>query len=101
MLRITVHDEAQATTFQLEGRLTGKWVQELEDCWRGNLAVAPTSAVRFDLSEVSFIDAAGKEFLAERYREGHELVAAGCMMKFVVAEIIGSPMVVRRVPDAN
>ena len=34
MLRITVHDKPESLTFQLEGRLAGAWVREVEDCRR-------------------------------------------------------------------
>jgi anti-anti-sigma regulatory factor len=98
MLRITVHDDPASVTFRLEGRLAGSWVQEIQDCWQITFAAIPKPSVRFDLTEVTFIDSAGKEFLAARYREGHELVAAGCLMKSVVAEITGLPMLVRRLP---
>jgi ABC-type transporter Mla MlaB component len=98
MLRITAHDEPTSVTFRLEGRLAGSWVQELQDCWQRTFTAKPKQLVRFDLTEVTSIDAAGKEFLAARYREGHELLAAGCLMKSVVAEITGLPMLVRRLP---
>jgi hypothetical protein len=38
MLRITVHDNPGALTFQLEGRLAGPWVPVLEECWQSTLA---------------------------------------------------------------
>ena len=76
-----------SVTFRLEGRLAGSWVQELQDCWQRSLGAIPKQSVRFDLTDVTFVDAAGKEFLAARYREGHKLIAAGCLMKFIVAEI--------------
>ena len=34
MLKITTRTDATGKIFELEGRLTGAWVQELEDCWR-------------------------------------------------------------------
>ena len=34
MLRITVHNTPQVVTFQLEGRLTDPWLEELAKCWR-------------------------------------------------------------------
>ena len=34
MLRITIHDDPGSLTFQLEGKLAGPWVAELEDCWQ-------------------------------------------------------------------
>ena len=98
MLRITVHNDPEWVTFKLEGRLAGGWVQELEACWRGTPSAQAKVGARFDLTDVTFVDAAGKEFLASRYSEGHELVAAGCLMKSVVAEITGHPMLVRRMP---
>ena len=101
MLRITIHDGPQSVTYQLEGKLAGQWVQELADCWHGCPVAGQKPAVRFDLTQVTFVDAAGKEFLAARYREGHELVAAGCLMKSVVAEITGSPMLVKRLPGVG
>jgi anti-anti-sigma regulatory factor len=91
MLRISTHDDPQSLTFKLEGRLAGSWVQELHDCWQKTFAARPKPSVRFDLTDVTFIDAAGKEFLAARYREGNKLIAAGCLMKFIVAEITRLP----------
>ena len=92
MLRITIHDDPESLTFQLEGRLAGPWVRELEDCWR-SAAVGKKMAVhRFDLTGVTFIDAAGKQFLAARHAQGGKFVAAGCLMKAIVAEITRAPI---------
>ena len=63
------------------------WVQELERSWRGTVANGSAPLVRFDLSEVTFIDATGKAFLTARHAQGAELVASGCMMRAIVAEI--------------
>ncbi len=91
MLRITVHDDRGPLTFQLEGRLAGPWVRELAECWHGALAGRPGAASCFDLRGVTYVDAAGKAFLAARHAEGAELVASGCLMRAVVAEISGAP----------
>ena len=91
MLRITIHDVPETVTFRLEGRLAGPWVQELAECWLTTLARHPGTAVRIDLAGVTFVDAAGKEALAAMHDRGAELVASGCLMKAVVAEITGKP----------
>jgi anti-anti-sigma regulatory factor len=91
MLRITVHDKPGGVTFQLEGRLAGPWVGELEQCWQGALAGQPTPVLRVDLTGATFIDAAGKACLAAMHRQGAEFVATDCLTKAIVAEIIGSP----------
>ena len=81
MLRITVHDNPQALTFQLEGRLAGPWLRELQECWKNTLARHRKPILRVDLTEVTFIDDAGKACLAAMYCQGAELVAADCLTK--------------------
>jgi hypothetical protein len=87
MLRITVHDIPQAFTFQLEGRLAGPWLQELEECWKSTFNQHRKPILRVDLTEVTFIDNAGKACLAAMHRQGTELVAADCLTRDIVAEI--------------
>jgi len=91
MLRITTHDEQKSLTFQLEGRLAGPWVRELEVCWQAALACGRQASVRVDLSAVTFVDGPGKEFLTSMHARGAELIAAGCLMKAIVAEISQTP----------
>jgi anti-anti-sigma regulatory factor len=91
MLRITVHDEPGSLTFQLEGRLAGPWVRVLEECWQSALARRRKPVLRVDLTGVTSIDAAGRTCLAALHHQGAEFVAADCLTKAVVAEIIGSP----------
>ena len=90
MLRITVHDDPQTLTFQLEGRLTGPGLRELEGCWQGTLARQRKPIVRVDLTGVTSIDAAGQAVLAAMHRQGAEFVAADCLTRAVVAEITGT-----------
>jgi anti-anti-sigma regulatory factor len=91
MLRITTHADGQSLTFQLEGRLAGAWVRELEGSWQQASAETRKPYIRFDLTGVTYVDAAGKEFLAARHARGAELIAAGCLMRAIVAEITGTP----------
>src|SRR5262249_61338712 len=91
MLRVTVHDNPESLTFQLEGRLAGPWVRELEECWRRTVA-GRRPGVRFDLTGVTFIDAVGKAFLAAMHHQGAEFIAADCLTRAVVAEITRAPI---------
>src|SRR5258707_1297914 len=92
MLRITVHDNPESLTFQLEGGLAGSWVREVEVCRQRTLAGRREIDVRFDLTGLTFIDAAGKAYLAAMHRLGAEFVAADCLTKAVVAEISKAPI---------
>jgi len=87
MLRITTHHKPEFLTIQLEGKLAGPWVQELADCWERNVAVRSPSEIRVDLRSVMFLDAAGKELLTRLHAQHAQFVAAGCLMKAIVAEI--------------
>jgi ABC-type transporter Mla MlaB component len=92
MLRITVHKNPESLTFQLEGKLAGPWVRELEECWRSILASQRKPVLRFDLIGVTYIDAAGKAYLADMHHQGAELVAVDCLTKAIVAEITKAPI---------
>jgi anti-anti-sigma regulatory factor len=89
MLRITVNDSAGVLSFRLEGRLEGPWVRELEQCWRSMLDGANRPTVRVDLTDVTYIDAAGKAQLARMHEHGVQFIAGDCVTKAVVAEIVG------------
>jgi hypothetical protein len=89
MLRITIHEAPGSATFQLEGRLAGPWVREAEGCWHA-LAGQGKPSLRLDLTGVILIDAAGKAFLARAHAQGAELVAGGCLMRAIVAELTGT-----------
>lgn len=85
MLKITTQTDAAGTIFELEGKLAGPWVQELEGCWKR--VVSADQPVRVMLKAVTFIDAAGRGLLAEMYRQGAELAGEGCMTKAIIEEI--------------
>jgi hypothetical protein len=87
MLKITIHNEGQASSFVVEGKLVGQWVKELEKCWESLLATELSWAMVVNLTEVTFIDSEGKELLSRMRRQGARLVSAGCLMNAIVAEI--------------
>ena len=62
MLRITVHNNSQTVTLQLEGRLAGAWVEELDECWQRTLASEKQPNVEVDLTGLISIDRAGKAY---------------------------------------
>ena len=92
MLRITVHDHPGSLTFQLEGRLAGPWLRELEECWQSTLARQGKTILCVDLTGVTSIDAGGRACLAALHRQGAEFVAADCLTKAIVAEITQAPL---------
>ena len=88
MLRITIHDKSPVLTFQLEGKLVGPWVCELEQCWQSIVIGQREPILRVDLTGVTLIDEAGKACLADMHRRGAQFVTADCLTNAIVDEII-------------
>jgi ABC-type transporter Mla MlaB component len=88
MLRITVHDDSQSPTVQLEGTLMGPWVPEAASCLQQTQSRLSARNVKVDLTGVTTIDAAGKSFLASAHSRGATLVASGCLMRAIVGELV-------------
>lgn len=86
MLRVTIHDSSQGTTFQLEGKLAGAWVNELEQCWVTASSALHGRGVAVDLTQVSFVDAAGKNLLERMAAAGAKLRASGPLTKAICEE---------------
>lgn len=87
MLMISEQHDEDAVTFKLAGALAGVWTGELERCWRAATASSERQAIAVDLTEVIFVDDAGRELLALMARAGAELIAGDVMMKSIVEEI--------------
>lgn len=89
MLRITIQESPQSSTFKLEGKLIGPWVRELEQAWTAARAAAPAvdRTVIVDLADVAFIDCAGKDLLARMHESGAKLLARSPMNRCIVDEI--------------
>jgi hypothetical protein len=86
MLKIIIHSEGEPTLFELEGKLAGPWVEELESCWQ-QMKIADRQ-VGLMLKSVTFIDGPRKKLLAEMHQHGVELVAEGCMTKAIIETTI-------------
>lgn len=87
MLKITEQRDAQNLTFKLAGRLAGEWTPELERCWRYTTAAQQPASVSLDLTEVTFVDDAGKRLLLAMAEARVKLIAADVQMCALVEQI--------------
>ncbi|HET6676286.1 MAG TPA: hypothetical protein VFG71_13155 [Nitrospiraceae bacterium] len=85
MLRITVHSEGTRATLELEGRLAGAWVAELQRAWQE--VAAENRSIVVNLASVSYVDADGKRLLSDMCRAGVDFEASGCLMRCLVDEV--------------
>ena len=95
MLKITTHDNGKRTVLELESKLVGPWVNELERVW---YLAERAGSVHVILKEIGFIDDNGKELLARIYRSGAELVAIGCLTKAVLHDVLKRESIAWRGP---
>jgi anti-anti-sigma regulatory factor len=87
MLRIDIREQNDVTIFIVEGKLTKRGVNELEDCWKSAISSLPQRPIQVNLSAVTFIDSDGKDLLTRMRGHGAVLVPTGCFMKVIVDEI--------------
>ena len=88
MLKITNKYESGVTTFQLEGKLTGDWVNELQSCWQETVQSREGKSIRVDLTGVTWVSDEGKSLLGAMHRHGAILLAANLLMAGIIADII-------------
>ena len=95
MLKITIHDSPESIRLQLEGKLAGDWVQELERCWLRVRSTTQGRKIIVDLTDNDFVDENGIRLLATMHKDGAGFVAVTPLMIGVVAELtelcIGPP----------
>ena len=89
MLKVTIKEVDSAETWELEGKLSGDWVKELERCWKQRSSSTGVP-LQIHLKAVSYIDWAGKQLLMEMHGSGVGIRGCGCMTKAVVEEITGA-----------
>src|ERR1017187_2255820 len=86
MLKITLHDSAREFRLKLEGRLSGPWVHELEQCWMTASSTTHGRNTVLDLGEVDFVDLAGESLLA-RWWQSKELKIASAVTSLLLAVV--------------
>jgi anti-anti-sigma regulatory factor len=92
MLKISVKDEEtqQRLLLEVEGRLAGPWVDELERSWQTERLRKTSPGILVRLAHVTFIDEAGKDLLNRMFQAGAKLEGSGCMVRAIIARITGA-----------
>lgn len=101
MIRISQIHEGSKQGLLVEGKLSGDWVDVLENCWLEAQRSPNGKLMHVDLSGVSYVDERGRELLARMIRDGAELGATGVMTKAIIEDITERIAMARdgRIPD--
>lgn len=87
MLRISVLNTPGTTQLKLEGKLAHEWVAEATKVWAALVAMNVNARIVVDLLNVSFVDDAGHQLLADMRHAGAELIGCGPMISALIEEI--------------
>jgi hypothetical protein len=87
MLKVTVRTAEEVEIWELEGKLSGNWVGELERCWRNHEKLPVRPSLQVHMKSVSYVDTQGKHLLTEMHGRGVEIRGGGCVTNAVVDEI--------------
>ena len=90
MMKIETHAGDRQLTLQVEGRLAGPFVPELEHCWHAASADRAAGTVLVDLKGVTCVDRAGRCLLQAMYRHGVKFVGARLAIQDVLDEVTAS-----------
>jgi len=87
MLRVTKCENVGAFELKLEGKLAGRWVDVLEQCWKQAFESSAGKPGRVDLTAVTYVDDRGMDLLSQIHRDGAGLHGATCLAKGIVEDI--------------
>jgi len=85
MLRFGYYRSDGKEDWRLWGRLAEPWVDELRSVWRRIREHTPRAHRVVDLKEVTFIDQAGEQLLAEMQSTGADFIATAAEQKHLLA----------------
>jgi hypothetical protein len=103
MLRFSYSASDDGERWNLCGRLSGPWVDELRSVWRRVRDQGPRAKPLVDLRDVTFIDEAGERLLADMQCGGAKFLVAGVEHKHLIANLncAGKRSLRRRVEHLN
>src|SRR5882757_18501 len=91
MIKIQMKELDEHLILQVEGRLAGAFVPELENCWQAARANQPDRKISVDLKSVTCIDRAGRYLLQLMHNNGVGFHRAGLAIQDILEQIMEQP----------
>jgi anti-anti-sigma regulatory factor len=88
MMKIQTKESDGLIVLEIEGRLAGACVPELEACWQAARRDQPDRAVAVDLKSVTCIDRAGRRLLEAMYGGGVRFLRAGLAVQDILEQVM-------------
>ncbi len=87
MLRAIITDSPSGQKWILQGRLCGRWADDLKEKWAETKVSRLGSACTVELEDVITVDRTGEAVLLEMAADGARLIARRAYMKHKLEEI--------------
>ena len=84
MMKIQIHESSDRLIFEVQGRLAGAWVSELEDCWQKAVTMLAGRELYVDLAGLVSVDQAGRYLLRLMRTEGANLIGNDLLQQEIV-----------------
>jgi anti-anti-sigma regulatory factor len=84
MIKIQVKEVDDQLILQVEGRLAGAFVPELESCWQAAHANQPNRRISVDMKSVTCVDQAGRYLLQLMHSKGVGFLRAGLAIQDIL-----------------
>jgi hypothetical protein len=91
MMKIQTRESDGQIVFEIEGRLAGAFVPELDGCWQAALREHPDRKVSVDVKSVTCIDRAGRLLLEKMYGSGVRFLRAGLAIQDILEQVMEQP----------
>jgi anti-anti-sigma regulatory factor len=91
MMKIQTKEFDDQLILQVEGRLAGAFVPELEDCWQAARANQPNRKISVDLKSVTCVDRAGRCLLQLMHSNGVGFLRAGLAIQDILEQVMEQP----------
>ena len=91
MMKIQVKELDDQLILQVEGRLAGAFVPELENCWQAARANQPGRKISVDLKSVTCIDRNGRYLLQSMHNHGVGFLRAGLAVQDILEQVMEQP----------
>ncbi len=87
MMKIQVNERGERVVIEVEGRLAGVFVPELENCWKAARGSQPSRMIVIDLKNITCVDRAGRSLLKQMYCNGAGFLGAGMATQDILEQI--------------
>ena len=91
MMKIQTKECGGQIVLEIEGRVAGAFVPELESCWHAAQHRDPGRGVSVDLKAVTCIDRAGRQLLQAMYGSGVRFLRAGLAIQDILEQVMEQP----------